>query len=144
MLLKKERKNEYHLNFWWDSLSWFLNIIFLDSIVHSNNFQRFHRITPHISTRFEWNPPKHKVYNEPYISIPKRKSGENVWHLLNDKIIVDLYRKPTDRNQYLLTSSCGWHRTVFIRTESSQNLFQTRRQGQEIDRIERLVIIQRL
>ena len=24
----------------------------------------------------------------------------------NGKIIVDLYRKPTDRNQYLLTSSC--------------------------------------
>ena len=26
--------------------------------------------------------------------------------LKNGKIIVDLYRKPTDRNQYLLTSSC--------------------------------------
>ena len=26
--------------------------------------------------------------------------------IINKKIIVDLYRKPTDRNQYLLTSSC--------------------------------------
>ena len=28
------------------------------------------------------------------------------WHIKDNKIIVDLYRKPTDRNQYLLTSSC--------------------------------------
>ena len=27
-------------------------------------------------------------------------------HIKDNKIIVDLYRKPTDRNQYLLTSSC--------------------------------------
>ena len=46
--------------------------------------------------------------------------------IVEGKIVTDLYRKPTDRNMYLLPSEFY---SLFLSPENSQDLFMGGRQG---------------
>ena len=69
--------------------------------------------------------------------------------IVNKRIKVDLFRKKTDRNQYLLTSSCHPVQTtkkhsIFTRVTYSKDLYRTHRKRPKIGRAQRNAFIQKL
>ena len=48
------------------------------------------------------------MYLKSYTCLPSKSISylDTLCEIIEGKIITDLYRKPTDKNQYLLTSSC--------------------------------------
>ena len=76
-----------------------------------NFFEAIHKIHPNIkftmqhTTSEEKNPVENiaKCKCKPTKSIPFLDTSCSIQ---DAQIVVDLYKKPTDRNQYLLTNSC--------------------------------------
>ena len=86
-------------------------LIFTGSIKNLHKFfNEVNEIHPNIKLTMSHTTPKSKEGQEascscnPTDSIPYL---DTLCKIKNGKIITDLYRKPTDKNQYLLTSSCN-------------------------------------
>ena len=83
-------------------------IIFIGSIAKLHSFlSEINSIHPSIKFTMSHTTPDNLT--ETMCSCERASSLpflDTACSLKNGKIVVDLYRKPTDRNQYLLTSSC--------------------------------------
>ena len=83
-------------------------LIFIGSIAKLHSFlSEINSIHPTIKFTMSHTTPEN-LNETPCSCVPSSSLAflDTSCSLKNGKIIVDLYRKPTDRNQYLLTSSC--------------------------------------
>ena len=87
-----------------------LFLIFLGSIAKLHEFfEEINQIHPTIKFTMTHTTPKNELMKPPVCQCPQVEAIpflDTLCQIKNVKISTDLYRKPTDRNQYLLPSSC--------------------------------------
>ena len=85
-------------------------MVFLGSVQKLHEFfQEINNIHKHIKFTMSHATPKSELNHHPTCSCPQMDSIPYLdisCQIKEGKIVTDLYRKPTDKNQYLLTSSC--------------------------------------